>query len=72
MGARARAYAAIGVINWPGGLRRRDIGGRAFAREPVQLDRITPVSPRFYGKIAAVTEVAPLLLPMIRVTYTAF
>ena len=27
--ARARAYAAIGVIDWPGGFCRRDIGWRA-------------------------------------------
>ena len=30
--ARARAYAAIDVIDWPGGFYRRDIGWRAFAR----------------------------------------
>jgi hypothetical protein len=39
--ARARAYAAIDMIDWPGGFYRRDIGWRAFARDPVQLDRIT-------------------------------
>jgi phosphoribosylamine--glycine ligase len=39
--ARARAYAAIDVIDWPGGFYRRDIGWRALARDPVQLDRIT-------------------------------
>ncbi|MGH6834443.1 MAG: phosphoribosylamine--glycine ligase [Methylocella sp.] len=30
--ARARAYAAIDVIDWPDGFHRRDIGWRAFAR----------------------------------------
>ncbi|MGH6811334.1 MAG: phosphoribosylamine--glycine ligase [Methylocella sp.] len=30
--ARARAYAAIDVIDWPGGFHRRDIGWRAVAR----------------------------------------
>jgi phosphoribosylamine---glycine ligase len=28
--ARARAYAAIGTIDWPGGFHRRDIGWRAL------------------------------------------
>jgi hypothetical protein len=46
-GARARADAAIDVIEWPGGFYRRNIGWRAFARDPVQLDRITPGSPHF-------------------------
>jgi phosphoribosylamine---glycine ligase len=45
--ARARAYAAIDVIDWPGGFYRRDIGWRAFARDPVQLDRSTPGSTDF-------------------------
>ena len=45
--ARAHAYAAIDVIDWPGGFYRRDIGWRAFARDPVQLNRITPGSARF-------------------------
>jgi phosphoribosylamine--glycine ligase len=45
--ARARAYAAIDVIDWPGGFYRRDIGWRALARDPVQLDRTTPGSTRF-------------------------
>jgi phosphoribosylamine---glycine ligase len=45
--ARARAYAAIDVIDWPGGFYRRDIGWRAFARGPVQLNRTTPGSARF-------------------------
>ncbi len=40
--ARARAYAAIDLIDWPGGFHRRDIGWRAIARAPLQLDRITP------------------------------
>jgi phosphoribosylamine---glycine ligase len=40
--ARARAYAAIDVIDWPGGFYRRDIGWRALACDPIQLDRITP------------------------------
>ncbi len=31
--ARARAYAAIDAIRWPGGFCRRDIGWRAIARE---------------------------------------
>jgi phosphoribosylamine---glycine ligase len=31
--ARARAYEAIGRIDWPGGFCRRDIGWRALARE---------------------------------------
>ena len=45
--ARARAYAAIDVIDWPGGFYRRDIGWRAFVRDPVQLNRITPGSTGF-------------------------
>ncbi|MGI8570312.1 MAG: phosphoribosylamine--glycine ligase [Methylocella sp.] len=45
--ARSRAYAAIEMIDWPGGFYRRDIGWRAFARDPVQLDRITPGRTRF-------------------------
>ncbi len=31
--AQARAYEAIGKIDWPGGFFRRDIGWRALARE---------------------------------------
>jgi phosphoribosylamine--glycine ligase len=31
--AQARAYAAIDLIDWPGGFCRRDIGWRAVARE---------------------------------------
>jgi phosphoribosylamine--glycine ligase len=31
--ARARAYAAVDTISWPGGFCRRDIGWRAVARE---------------------------------------
>jgi phosphoribosylamine--glycine ligase len=31
--AQARAYAAIGMIDWPGGFCRTDIGWRAIARE---------------------------------------
>ncbi len=31
--ARARAYAAVERIDWPGGFCRRDIGWRAVARE---------------------------------------
>jgi phosphoribosylamine--glycine ligase len=31
--AHARAYAAIGMIDWPGGFCRKDIGWRAIARE---------------------------------------
>jgi hypothetical protein len=34
-GTRAHAYAAIDVIDWPGGFYRRDIGWRALARDPV-------------------------------------
>jgi phosphoribosylamine--glycine ligase len=45
--ARARAYAAIDMIDWPGGFHRRDIGWRALARDPIQLDRSTPGSTRF-------------------------
>ena len=45
--ARARAYAAIDMIDWPGGFYRRDIGWRALARDPVQLDRSTPGRTRF-------------------------
>ena len=30
--AQARAYAAVDVIDWPGGFCRRDIGWRAIAR----------------------------------------
>ncbi|MGB6176077.1 MAG: phosphoribosylamine--glycine ligase [Methylocella sp.] len=33
--ARAHAYAAIDVIDWPGGFYRRDIGWRALARDPI-------------------------------------
>jgi hypothetical protein len=44
---RARAYAAIDVIQWPGGFSRRDTGGRALARDPIQSNRITPGSTRF-------------------------
>jgi phosphoribosylamine--glycine ligase len=32
--ARARAYAAVERIRWPGAFYRRDIGARALAREP--------------------------------------
>ncbi len=42
--ARARAYAAIDVIDWPGGFYRRDIGWRALARDPAELDRSAPGS----------------------------
>jgi phosphoribosylamine---glycine ligase len=42
--ARARTYAAIGMIDWPGGFHRRDIGWRAVARDPRPSDRITPGS----------------------------
>lgn len=31
--AQARAYAAVGRIDWPGGFCRRDVGWRAVARE---------------------------------------
>jgi phosphoribosylamine--glycine ligase len=31
--AQARAYAAIDLIDWPGGFCRRDIGWRALAAE---------------------------------------
>ena len=34
--AQQRAYAAIDVIDWPGGFCRRDIGWRAIAREPAK------------------------------------
>jgi phosphoribosylamine--glycine ligase len=33
--ARARAYAAVDLIDWPGGFCRRDIGWRALARAGV-------------------------------------
>ncbi|MGH6845256.1 MAG: phosphoribosylglycinamide synthetase C domain-containing protein [Methylocella sp.] len=39
--ARARAYAAIDMIDWPDGFYRRDIGWRAFAHDPIELDRST-------------------------------
>jgi hypothetical protein len=39
----ARAYAAIDVFDWA---ICRDIGWRAFGRDPVQLNRITPGSKR--------------------------
>jgi hypothetical protein len=42
----ARAYAATDVIDWPGGFYRRDISWRA-ARDPVELDRMTPGSAGF-------------------------
>jgi phosphoribosylamine--glycine ligase len=31
--AQARAYAAVDLIDWPGGFCRRDIGWREVARE---------------------------------------
>jgi phosphoribosylamine--glycine ligase len=31
--AQARAYEAIGLIDWPQGFCRRDIGWRAVGRE---------------------------------------
>ena len=34
--ARARAYAAIDTIDWPGGFHRRDIGWRALKRAAKQ------------------------------------
>jgi phosphoribosylamine---glycine ligase len=34
--ARTRAYAAIDMIDWPGGFYRRDIGWRALARDPIK------------------------------------
>jgi phosphoribosylamine--glycine ligase len=37
--ARAYAYAAIDMIDWPGGFYRRDIGWRALERDPVQWNR---------------------------------
>jgi phosphoribosylamine--glycine ligase len=30
--ARAKAYAAVERIDWPGGFHRRDIGWRALSR----------------------------------------
>ncbi|MEM8761710.1 MAG: phosphoribosylglycinamide synthetase C domain-containing protein, partial [Pseudomonadota bacterium] len=30
--ARDRAYAAVDLIDWPGGFHRRDIGWRALGR----------------------------------------
>jgi phosphoribosylamine---glycine ligase len=45
--ARARVYAAIDMIDWPGGFYRRDIGWRALTRGTVQLDRSTPGSTGF-------------------------
>jgi phosphoribosylamine--glycine ligase len=48
--ARARAYAAIDVIDWPGGFYRRDIGWRALARDPIGLDLSTPGSTGFSEK----------------------
>ncbi|MGA8172734.1 MAG: phosphoribosylamine--glycine ligase [Methylocystis sp.] len=35
--AQARAYAAVDLINWPGGFCRRDIGWREAARERADL-----------------------------------
>jgi phosphoribosylamine--glycine ligase len=37
--ARARAYAAVDLIDWPGGFCRRDIGWRALARAGVTEHR---------------------------------
>jgi len=48
--ARARAYAAIDVIDWPGGFYRRDIGWRGFARDPIKLDWVMPGRARLNGK----------------------
>jgi phosphoribosylamine--glycine ligase len=31
--AQSRAYAAVDLIDWPGGFCRRDIGWRAIERE---------------------------------------
>jgi phosphoribosylamine---glycine ligase len=45
--ARARAYAAIDLIDWPGGVYRRDIGWRALALDPAELDQSTPGSADF-------------------------
>ncbi|MGI8568549.1 MAG: phosphoribosylamine--glycine ligase, partial [Methylocella sp.] len=45
--ARARAYAAIDMIDWPGGFYRRDIGWRAFASDPIHLNRVTQGSTGF-------------------------
>jgi hypothetical protein len=45
--ARFSRYAPIDVIDRPGRFYHRDIGGRAVARDPIQLDRITPGSTRF-------------------------
>jgi phosphoribosylamine---glycine ligase len=42
--ARAHAYAAIDMIDWPGGFYRRDIGWRALAHDPAELDRSEPGS----------------------------
>jgi hypothetical protein len=46
---RRRTYAAIDVIDWPGG-GRRDFGWRTLARAPVQLDRSAPESTDFSEK----------------------
>jgi phosphoribosylamine---glycine ligase len=45
--ARVRAYAAIDLIDWPGGFCRRDIGWRALLRDPAELDRGSPGSASF-------------------------
>jgi hypothetical protein len=45
--APVHAYAAIDVIDWPGGFYCRDIGWRALACGPVQSKRITSGSMRF-------------------------
>jgi phosphoribosylamine--glycine ligase len=37
--AQARAYAAVDLIDWPGGFCRRDIGWQAVAREQAALRR---------------------------------
>ena len=41
-------------------------------RDPLKWNRITPGKQRDYGLMWAVTEVAPLSPPMIRVAYTVF
>ncbi|HZM07500.1 MAG TPA: phosphoribosylglycinamide synthetase C domain-containing protein, partial [Methylocella sp.] len=35
--ARARAYAAVAMIDWPGGFFRRDIGWRALKHVPQKV-----------------------------------
>jgi hypothetical protein len=72
MWRRAHAGAAIDVVDrvdWLGGARCRP-AGVGVIRSNRTGSRLE--SPRLQWETAAVTEVAPLSSPMVRVTYTGF